>query len=283
MSPIRRGPRRRRGTPRISAPDVTRASKSRTFSGCDVCTDALAQRATERNSASAKFVAGRYQVPVARHGTGRPAMREGRTCRDARCRRHRRRARRKRGEVDLDRRAFLASTPSGRAMLLTHSDAFRSTTLDHEGVAVAGQWLASRPREGGTCGRPACRPLRWRRDLSNISSNKPEPTGWSWSSAVDGEPDICPGHGLARRQRTVRRALLIRRSQVRILPGALHVVPGQHRFPVRSGRASGMSPAEWWGSRDAFPGDRQVLGSSSAVTAGSVSRAWSLAIEASEK
>ena len=45
-----------------------------------------------------------------------------------------------------------------------------------------------------------------------------------------------------------------------------------------------MSPAEWWGSRDAFPGGSQVPGSSSAVTAGSVSRGvWSLAIEASEK
>ncbi|MGE0306774.1 MAG: hypothetical protein AB7Q27_13540 [Acidimicrobiia bacterium] len=44
-----------------------------------------------------------------------------------------------------------------------------------------------------------------------------------------------------------------------------------------------MSPAEWWGSRDAFPGGRQVPGSSSAVTAGSVSRVWSLVIEASEK
>jgi hypothetical protein len=26
-----------------------------------------------------------------------------------------------------------------------------------------------------------------------------------------------------------------------------------------------MRPAEWWGSRDTFPGDRQVPGSSSAV------------------
>ena len=33
-----------------------------------------------------------------------------------------------------------------------------------------------------------------------------------------------------------------------------------------------MSPAEWWGSRDTFPGDRQVAGSGSAVTAGSVPR-----------
>ena len=30
-----------------------------------------------------------------------------------------------------------------------------------------------------------------------------------------------------------------------------------------------MSPADWWGLRDAFPGDRQVAGSGSAVTAGS--------------
>jgi hypothetical protein len=46
----------------------------------------------------------------------------------------------------------------------------------------------------------------------------------------------------------------------------------------------GMSPAEWWGSRDAFPGGCQSPGSSSAVTAGSVSRTvWSLAIDASEK
>ena len=33
-----------------------------------------------------------------------------------------------------------------------------------------------------------------------------------------------------------------------------------------------MSPAEWWGLRDAFPGGCQSPGSSSAVTAGSVSR-----------
>jgi IS30 family transposase len=47
---------------------------------------------------------------------------------------------------------------------------------------------------------------------------------------------------------------------------------------------SGMSPVEWWGSRDAFPGGCQVPGWSSALTAGSVSRVvWSLAIEASEK
>ncbi len=36
--------------------------------------------------------------------------------------------------------------------------------------------------------------------------------------------------------------------------------------------SASMSPAEWWGSRDAIPGGRQVPGSSSAVTAGSVSR-----------
>ena len=38
-------------------------------------------------------------------------------------------------------------------------------------------------------------------------------------------------------------------------------------------RNRSMSPAEWWGSRDAIPGGRQVPGWSSAVTAGSVSRA----------
>lgn len=31
-----------------------------------------------------------------------------------------------------------------------------------------------------------------------------------------------------------------------------------------------MSPAEWWGSCDAFPGGRQVPGWNSAVTAGDV-------------
>ena len=35
---------------------------------------------------------------------------------------------------------------------------------------------------------------------------------------------------------------------------------------------SGMSPVEWWGSRDAILGGRHVPGWSSAVTAGSVSR-----------
>ncbi len=41
---------------------------------------------------------------------------------------------------------------------------------------------------------------------------------------------------------------------------------------IHSYHWAGMSPAEWWGSRDAFPGGCQSPGSSSAVTAGSVSR-----------
>ena len=79
-------------------------------------------------------------------------------------------------------------------------------------------------------------------------------------------------------------ALLAKATDSRVDALSLKIRHSPSAYAIRSVAEKGMSPAEWWGSRDAFPGGSQVPGSSSAVTAGSVSRGvWSLAIEASEK
>ena len=79
-----------------------------------------------------------------------------------------------------------------------------------------------------------------------------------------------------------RRRFSVTSDRLRACDAGLYGDPGTS--PWIDEHVVRMSPAEWWGSRDAFPGGSQVPGSSSAVTAGSVSRGvWSLAIEASEK